>query len=81
MAVQIRITKCPLTFTIICGKKYRQYKMSLSVFLTLLLKEEEFNGNKAIPKVTNRWFTGHFVTFTASAFRDISGKFRRPMVS
>ena len=55
--------------------------MSLSVFLTLLLKEEKFNGNKAIPQVTNRWFTGHFVTFTTSAFLDISGKFRRPMVS
>ena len=45
--------------------------MSLSVFLTLLLKEEKFNGNKASPQVTNRWFTGYFVTFTTSAFLDI----------
>ena len=55
--------------------------MSLSVFLTLLLKEERFNGNKASPQVTNRWFTGHFVTFITSAFLDISGKLRRPVVS
>ena len=44
-----------LNFTIICGKKYRQYKMSLSVFLTLLLKEEKFNG---ITKLSLRLQTG-----------------------